>query len=188
MRRKRLLIDVDDVLAEFTNAALDALHRLTNRRRTRADFDVWDWMFTCLTEEERAPLIEELNQQGFCKTLQPIPGAIEGVKHLRTIVDIFPVTAHFPTPTWVHDRDEWLYRVFGFDRKQIVYTGSKFLVKGDAFLDDNPDHVVAWKREYPEGMPMLWHVPNTESAGLHEFRVRSWPEVIDRVERLVASP
>lgn len=181
-RRKRLLIDVDEVLVDFQTPAFEALERLCGRRLRPEDYEVWD-MFSLFSDAEKKAVFAEIEKPGFCRTLEPKAGAIEGVKALRDMVDVFAVTSHFSSPTWVHERDAQLTEVFGFKRKEIVHTSAKFLIAGEFFLDDNPSHVAAWSEEHPKGIAMLWHIPNTRKLGMDDIRVKTWEQVAARVRQ-----
>lgn len=181
--RKRLLIDVDEVLADFQTPTFAVIEKLFGRVLTPHDFEVWD-IFGLFSEEEKQAIFEELEKPGFCQGLQPTPGSIEAVRELRKIVDVYPVTSPFHSPTWVHERNTWLHEYHGFKKREIVHTGSKFLVTGDALLDDNPSHVTTWAEEHPFGLGMLWHIPNTRTLGLDDLRVHTWDEVLQRAESL----
>jgi 5'(3')-deoxyribonucleotidase len=179
--RKRMLVDVDEVLADFQTPMFEALYELYGRRASPDDCEVWD-CFTLMTPNEKKGVFAIIEKPGWCASLKPKEGAIEGIQRLREFVDIYAVTSHFPTSrTWVHERDAWLIEHFGFERPFIVHTSSKFIISGDAFLDDNPGHVKAWQAANPNGLAMLWHIPNTRKLGHHDLRVKTWGEVIDRV-------
>lgn len=180
MSRKRLLIDVDEVLVDFQSPALALLEKHCGRRLTPLDYKVWD-MFTVFTEEEKTVVFAEIGKPGFCRGLKPKEGALAAVMDLRTMVDVIAVTSHFPSPTWVHERDAQLIEDFGFKRREIVHTSAKYLCAGTYFLDDNPAHVTAWAEEHPSGIAMLWHIPNTRLLGLDDIRMKSWDEVMHRV-------
>ncbi len=178
--RKRLLVDVDEVLADFQTPMFDALFDLYGRRMKPEDCEVWD-CFSVMTPNEKRGVFSIIEHPGWCSSLRPKDGARTAIEALRKIVDVFAVTSPFPSRTWVHERDHWLKTHFDFSNKEIVHTSAKYLVKGDAFLDDNPAHVIEWKREHPEALAMLWHIPNTRLLGHDDLRVRSWNEVIAKV-------
>jgi 5'(3')-deoxyribonucleotidase len=186
-RRKRLLIDVDEVLVDFQTPTFDIIHRLLGRRLRPEDYEVWD-MFGLFTDEERTAIFTEIEQPGFCRALKPTPGARLAVEELRSLVDVFPVTSHFHSQTWVHERDASLKEHFGFTKREIVHTGAKFLVAGDYFLDDNPSHVEGWVAEHPDGCGMLWHIPNTRTLGFEDIRMHSWGGVIERIKTTLDRP
>jgi 5'(3')-deoxyribonucleotidase len=179
--KPRFLVDVDEVLVDFQTPAFAHLERLFGRKVTSDDYTVWD-MFALMSEDEKTAIFAEVAKPGYCRALEPKPGAVEAIKTLRRMVDVYAVTSHFPGPTWVHERDAQLKEDFGFSGKDIIHTSAKFLVRGDYFLDDNPTHVNAWAAEHPTGIAMLWHIPNTRRLGFDDLRVRTWDEVIARVE------
>lgn len=158
---------------------------VTGKTYKPEDFVVWD-CFTVLSAEEKKAVFVEISKPGFCRDLEPVEGAIDAVARLRKIVDVYPVTSPWPSATWIPERIQWLQDRFGFKRDQIVHTASKYLVSGEALLDDKPEHIVAWTEEHPNGLGMLWHIPNTRLLPHDEHRVRSWDEVIAKVEAMVS--
>ncbi len=181
MKRKRLLVDVDEVLGDFQTPVFDILHTLFNKRLTPWDYDSWD-IFETFSDNERAAVFAEMEKPGFCRNIQPTLGSIDAIKELRQHVDVYPVTSPFHSQAWVSERNEWLAEHFGFAKREVVHTGSKFLVSGDAILDDNPLHVKSWLEEHPNGLGMLWHIPNTRNLTQYDpMRVHSWSEVINKV-------
>jgi 5'(3')-deoxyribonucleotidase len=180
-QRKRLLIDVDEVLVDFQGPAFDLLEQHFGKKFGPEDCEVWD-MFTLFTPEEKAKVVEEIEKPGWCRALKVKEGAVEAVAELRKLVDVYAVTSHFTSPTWVHERDAQLMEDFGFQRREIVHTSAKFLVSGEYMLDDRPANLESWKAEHPEGIAMLWHIPNTRKLGMDDIRMKSWQEVIDRIK------
>ena len=181
MKRKRLLVDVDEVLADFQTPVLQLVLNLFGRKMTPYDFEDWD-LFGAFEPKERTRLFEEIRKPGFCLQFEPKEGAVEAVEELRKFADVIPVTRPFPGPTWAHDRTTWLEDKFGFKEPDIISTASKQYIRGDAFLDDNPKHVVEWMAEHPEGVGMLWHIPNTRKLTEYDpLRVRTWDEVVHKV-------
>jgi 5'(3')-deoxyribonucleotidase len=179
--KKRLLVDVDEVLADFQTPVLDIVHRLYGRKLTPYDFDSWD-LFAAFSKEERNEIFQHISVPGFCSTFLPKPGAVEAIAEIKKFADVTPVTRPFPSQTWVHDRMLWLYEHFGFREPEIVNTAAKHLVYGDAILDDNPQHVIEWQGTHPQGVGMLWHIPNTRNLTQYDhLRVRTWDEVVQKV-------
>lgn len=185
--RKRLLVDVDEVLADFQTPVLKLMTRILGRQIRADDFEVWD-CFSLLSEKERKRVFSKIEKPGWCASLAVKPGVGEALGELRELVDVYAVTSPFHSPTWVHERNAWLVDNLGFTRAQIVHTSAKYLCEGDAFLDDNPDHTKHWREEHPGGLCMLWHIPNTRKLGFDDIRVRSWDEVLARVRVMVEQP
>jgi 5'(3')-deoxyribonucleotidase len=182
MRRRTLASDVDEVLADFQTPALQIMEKVTGRAYRPEDFVVWD-IFSVLSEDEKREVFAEIERPGWCAALQPTEGAIEAVAELRTIVDVFPVTSPFHSPTWMYERTYWLGKHFGWKPGEVVHTGSKQVVLADGLLDDKPNHVVDWGNKHPGGLAMLKHIPNTRM--MHEMddrRVYTWAEVIEKAK------
>lgn len=184
MTRRRLLVDVDEVLADFQTPIFVIVEELFGKKLTPYDFETWD-MFSVFDPDERKAIFERVSQPGFCQQFVPKEGAVEAIAEIRTLVDVTPVTRPFPSQTWAHDRMLWLYDHFGFKEPEIIHTAAKHLVHGDALLDDNPQHVLDWQATHPNGVGMLWHLPNTRNLTEYDhFRVKTWSEVVEKVRAL----
>jgi 5'(3')-deoxyribonucleotidase len=175
-------IDVDEVLADFQGPVFEAAKRLFGKDVSPQSFDgtVWD-LFTIFTNEETKVLLAECEKPGWCAGLKPLPGAQHAVGELRKHVKLFAVTSHFHSMTWVYERDRWLMEHFNFAKSEIVHTAAKYLISADICLDDKPDHVLAWQAEHPDGLAMLWPIANVRNMPMDKWRVKDWPDVIDRV-------
>ncbi len=182
--KPRLLVDVDEVLADFQSPAFEVIARITGRSYKPEDFEVWD-IFTALNDEELQAVGEAIELPGFCSSLRPTPGAVEAIWEIREFADVYVVTSPQHNRHWVYERTEWLMEHFKFKKAQIIHTAAKYMVRGHAFLDDKPEHVQHWAHENPEGLAMLWHIPNTRAIGQGLLRVKSWSEVIEQVRALV---
>lgn len=178
-----MLVDVDEVLADFQTPAFEAIYQVTGKRYTADDFSVWN-IFEELTEEELKAIDALIEAEGFCLSLQPKPGAVMAIEKLRELADIYIVTSPNHTRHWVYERVEWLRIHFGVNKKHVLHAHAKFLVDGDVFLDDKPEHVHDWGKERPNKLAMLWHLENTRNLGQGLLRVFTWDEVIDRVQRI----
>lgn len=182
MKKPRFLIDVDDVLCDFKTPALGLMQSLFGHKVVLEDMEVWD-IFEELPLRHREELDAELSKPGYCTNLEPHPGTLEAISALRELTHVVIVTAPYMSPTWMHERVLWLESRFGFARRDIVITEGKFLVGGGFFLDDKPLNVSEWAEEHPQGEAMLWATPNTNKMSDYDpFRVRSWDEVIARVQ------
>jgi len=183
-KRKRLLVDVDEVLADFCTPVFDLAEKLFGQKLTVTDFDTWD-LFDRFSKAECKALFDAIEQPGYCAALTPTPGSQEAIQELRNYVDVYVVTSPFPSPTWVSERYLWLHEHFNFKPSQVIATSSKFVVVGDAFLDDRPENVVDWLEAHPQKTGMLWHTPNTKNLTEHDsLRVYSWEQVIQKVKAL----
>lgn len=180
MRRPRFLVDCDEVLADFQTPAFEVIKKVTGRSYTPEDFDTWD-IWDVVREDEAQAVSDGLEAPGFCASLKPTPGSIEAIREIREYADVYAVTSPQHNRHWVYERTEWLIQHFGFKKATIIHTAAKYLVRGEFFLDDKPEHVENWTRENPDKVAMLWHIPNTRNMGKGLLRVKTWAEVIERV-------
>jgi 5'(3')-deoxyribonucleotidase len=174
------LVDVDEVLCDFQNPALALIKKVTGRVYTPADFDTWD-IFSVLNVDEADDVFEQMEQPGFCASLPPADGAVEFIWEMREYANVYVVTSPQHNRHWVYERTEWLREHFNFQKKHIIHTAAKHMVRGDAFLDDKPDHVEHWSKTNPAGLAMLWHIPNTRNLGQGLLRMKTWAEVLEKM-------
>ena len=175
MSRPVVLVDVDDVLADFYAAALRVAGEILGRDVSTESRTTWDIIDALgFTTAQRAAFKQAVGRSAFCASLSPCPGAQVGVAHLREIADVYAVTAPFHSLYWVSERDWWLAEHFGFTRKQIVHTEAKYLVAGDVFVDDKVEHVQRWVGRR-NGAAVLWAQPyNADAFVGRAYRTGSW--------------
>lgn len=194
MSKPSILLDVDGVVADFISAFADVTFEVTERRFTAADVTEWD-ISKCfgLNPTTERMVYDRIKAPGFAyDRIQPYPGAIEGVRLLRELADVFFVTSpmrndphgHGANPlTWMHDREHWLHRHFDVDQHHVVHTSAKQLVRGDVFVDDKPEHVERWRAAHPDGRAFIWDRPySQQTSNRRARRVRGWDELIAQVK------
>lgn len=174
--KPRVLLDVDGVLADFLTPAVVILRRLTGKPYRPEDFHTWD-LFETVGSEWEKPFFRECNRPGFAASLDPYPGAREGVLALRAVSELYIVTspAHH-SATWTYERERWLEKHFDIPPNRVVHTSAKYLCRGDLFIDDRPLNVEKWAAEHPTGKAILWDAPYNRSA-THLSRVTDWLDV-----------
>lgn len=185
MKAKRVLVDVDQVLADFCSPAIEYV-----RERFGVDLELsklrhWD-MFLPLSEEQRRRFEDDFFGEGRCASLSVFPGVVEAIEALREHAEVVAVTSPPRNSRhWVHERTEWLVSRLGFDDNAIIHTKAKHMIVGNMLVDDSPMNVLKWQQCHPTGVGLMWALPNTEYlAGCEGFRVRTWDEVLGRVKAL----
>lgn len=169
-RKPRVGVDVDGVLADLLTPLFQHLNTLLGT--TYAPDHMKDWDIAELVPPERRD--EFWNTFGrevrVHDALQPLPGAVEGMKLLQEVADVYIVTAYLRSaPTWVHDRDRWLSEHFGVGDKKIVHTHAKYVFSGEMLIDDKPETVERWCREHPNGRGVLWDQPYNRAAATRQI-------------------
>jgi 5'(3')-deoxyribonucleotidase len=180
--RKRILLDVDDVLGDFTTPFLQILSHHTKRAWTIDDFSSWD-LFTAIPAEFRETVLGELEKPGWCRSIKPTEGSVEAVRELQSFCDVYVVTSPYHTETWVYERTLWLREHFQIDFPHTVFTAAKYVVVGDVLVDDKPLNIEKWLEHHPHGTGMLWDYPHTRSESVG-IRVANWQEVICGIRAL----
>jgi 5'(3')-deoxyribonucleotidase len=184
------LLDVDEVLADFSGPAARVMSSVLGRPWTIAEAptDEWD-MFSVLTEDQYRVVSAIIDAPGWCSEIKPLPGSREFVDRLRVMCRVFPVTApRLFAEQWTYERAMWLQKHFDFDPEDVVHTHAKYLVDGDFLLDDKPHFVEEWVARHPAGVGMLWSTPhNARLGGYEKIRVHSkevvYQQILDRIER-----
>lgn len=189
--RPTVLIDTDGVKADFLRCALRVVKEVTGKAFTPEDFKTWDIFDTIGKEHEKA-CYAEFDKPGFCAGFQPYPGAIEGVKALQNIADVYAITSPmYSSPHWMWERSQWLFEHFGIRFKNIYQCAEKYRVHGDFLIDDKLDHIVQWTRYWAKHKlfvtGLLWDQPYNrevpEDSGPPTWgRVRNWQQVYEGIE------
>lgn len=175
MATERILIDVDGVLADFTNPALQLLEKLTGEAPPADTTTEWDLLRNYPKEIQEA-FWAGCTTEGWCYSLPIYPGAKEGIHKLQQHLDVYFVTSPMHGPHWAYERTKWLMHHFGVKSHNVVHTNAKYLCVGDYFVDDKDSHVEIWQRSHL-GIAMLWDAPYNQSAA-HPMRVKSWDDVL----------
>ncbi len=175
----RVLCDVDGVLAQWKE--------VFRKHLADVDFHVdginWTSPNLPLTKAQRAYAWMKMSEWGVALDLEPFPGAIDGVKRIMEIADVYFVTAQVKqSPTWVYDRTGWLVKHFGEEQgNKIVSTHYKELCSGDVFIDDKEYHIRDWKKEHPEGLAVLWNHPHNQDQETVGIRCGDWDKLIKMI-------
>lgn len=176
--RPIVLLDVDDVCAQFVTAVVAACERTFGRQFERPR--TWDMRASMGISDADWHLIDaQISAPGFCRGLQEIPGAAAGIEALRSIVDVYCVTAPWPSPTWAFERAEWCRTVLGVDGNHLVQTRAKHLVRGSVLVDDKLETLVSWGAVSKTRQPVLFEATHNLDADWPGWRVCYWPELVE---------
>jgi hypothetical protein len=136
-----------------------------------------------------------VGEPGFHDRVLPYAGAIEGVAALSDIADIYIVTSplHGAT-TWTFEREGWLKKHFGIEKKRIIHTSAKHMFAGDWLIDDKPANVldyvsadpksrqgVLWSQPWNATAPTVYAEGEFCSKNVTYFRTRDWASVMRRM-------
>lgn len=169
-----LLVDCDDVLSDFATRFREYVKWAHGVDFTYAD--VQDYQYHTVPGFD--PSWWDLCKfPGFAGGMEPLPGAVEAVKKLRILAEVFCVTSPYhDSHWWMDERLRWLEERLGFDYQHVIFTHRKDMIRGDILLEDRWDNAATFP-----GKGVLfdrpWNQPPTYTKDLP--RVYSWDNVID---------
>ena len=164
MQTKKILIDVDGVIADFISYYLKEMNNKLNASFKYEDVMLWDFEEAlCLDKYERNISKQILTTPGLANSLEAFPDVVDTILLLDSIADVYFLTSPLKiSPTWVYDRSEWLCKIFGHELgSKVIHTKHKHLIPGDLFIDDNFENIVEWDK-HNNGLACLWTCPWNE--------------------------
>lgn len=183
MARKRIIVDMDEVLADVIPKFTALYERYFGRKLHPEDYagkKIYDL-------PGAAHIRNHLHDPGFFLDLPVMPHAREVMRWLARHYDVYVATATMEFPNSLPDKYVWLRREFPFiSWRRLVFCGSKEVLVGDYMIDDHVSNV-----ERFGGKALLY----TASHNLYEkrfTRVDDWLEVRaffeKELEREAAAP
>ena len=176
--KDRILVDVDGVLADFSQHVINKL-RL---RKEMTVEDVTQWDIFSLLEEKFSPYhkkmaLEMMDDMSFWKTLPVMDGAKEGVQSLLYMgYEVVFVTSPWDTCIgWNVARYKWLQEHFNCQPHQLVITHAKYLVHGLTLIDDREAHIEEWCSRHGAHSAMLFGAAYNQDA---PFLRWDWPKIV----------
>ena len=177
-----ILIDMDDTIESLLKAWVSGVNKKYGRNISCEDVTSWDVSsaFPGLTHEQvyAVPL-----EQGFWKTVEPIPGAAEAIQRFMDAGhEVFIVTAT-PYESVTEKMTEVLFRYFPFlTWKQLIITSRKQLIRGDVLIDDGVHNLEGG--DYVKILMTAPHNRNYDAEANDMIRVHTWPEIEDVIRRI----
>ena len=169
-KMKRLIVDMDDVIADATGQFINYYEIEFGVRIVRESLNHQD-------EGHGFPGHHDVVKQfpfreNFFRTMDPNAGSVEVLEELNKKYELFIVSAAMEFPQSLSEKLAWLKDHFSFlTWKQIVFCGSKTVVHGDYMIDD-----LAYNLEGFKGEPFIFSAPH--NLHIHQYnRLNNWKEV-----------
>lgn len=166
--RKKIAIDMDEVIADVYPKFLDYYERDFGERIEMKDF----WGKKIYDNPEAKHIRNYLWDKGFFADLPVMKDSQEVIQELQKDYDIFLVTAAMEFRNSFEDKYDWARKHFPFIHwKNIVFCGDKSIIRADYMIDDHVKNLLTF-----EGKGLLY----TSTHNIHEkrfTRVNNWQEV-----------
>jgi 5'-nucleotidase len=171
MEKPVLLLDMDEVVVDFTNAWIERFYHKTGISLNREDWKAWD-LKNILPENVFEEFVATLREPGFFRNLPPMKGAIEGIRELNDYYDIVFLTAS--SQYAYNDKFHWIEENLSFVKKpNLILTHRKDLVIGEYLVDDAPHNLI----HSPAKTKIVFDAP--WNRDLKTFtRVYNWEQLI----------
>lgn len=172
--KKRILVDMDGVLADVYPRFFELYQEETGLRKTEDEI-------IGLKEGEAFPeLFRWVNTPGFFRSIPVMADSQRVLKSLNKSYDIVVVSMATEFPVSLTDKQLWLTDHFPFiSWKQVVYCGNKSLIGADIMIDDHFKNLDNFT-----GETILFIQPhNMNSTDNRHKSVASWIEI----EKLILS-
>ena len=173
-RRKRIAIDMDEVLADTIDQFINVYH-------DRHGFDLRNALQNgkeireVLPVELRPSLKQYVNEPGFFRHIKVMDDSREVVRDLMGKYDVYIVSAAMEFKNSLIDKYEWLADHFPFiPWTHIIFCGHK-IVNVDVIIDDRTRNFVDFS-----GRKLLYSSPHNMLINDFE-RVNNWQEVAEKL-------
>jgi 5'(3')-deoxyribonucleotidase len=169
--RKRICIDMDEVIADAVAENLQRYNRQFGECLTRDDM-AGKWIWDVVSVDRHHALEEYLRSEDFFAVLGVMPESQRVIHALQQRYEVFIATAAMEVPSSFKAKYEWLGRHFPFiTPSHIVFCGDKGILNAEFLIDDNPRQL---RRFEGEGILYTSH-HNLNVEGFR--RVNDWLDV-----------
>lgn len=194
-------VDQDEVLCQWANRILEWYNQDMRGLRGSSWVDVtaenmasWD-MKTNLGPESEIYIRSYMRASQFYQQLEPVDGAIEGMRELMQHHDVVVTTA-IPkcAGTAYEGKKEWLRNnIPEFPLDNLIGVSRKNLVIGDVLIDDGLHNIIPFVAEnnrlrctrYGIVLDRPWNNKVDEKTlPPRVFRCHNWSEILDCIKRI----
>lgn len=165
---KRILVDMDGVLADVYTRFFELYEEETGRRKTKDEI-------IGLKEDEAFPgALRWVETPGFFRTLPLISDSQRVLKLLNDHYEIIVVSMATEFPSSLTDKQLWINEHFPFiSWRQVVFCGNKNLIRADIMIDDHFKNLDNF-----DGETIMFTQPhNLRSTDHHHKIMSSWAEI-----------
>ena len=168
---QRLLIDMDDVMADTSQKIINTVNDAFNCNYTK-EILIANPKTNEEYQEKLLTLRHKFWDKGFFRDIPLMLDAQEVIKNLYGKYEIFIVSAATEFPNSMSEKLEWLEDYFPYiGWSHTVFCGHKWMIRADYIIDDHEKNLINFT-----GTGLLFDAPHNKH--ITDFqRVNSWKEV-----------
>ena len=166
---KRILVDMDEVIADTTGGMIEWY-----QQNFKGAFDYEKMLegkslVKGFPEEHQADVRKQFFESGFFRHLPVMENSREVLEAMNKQYEIYIVSAATEFPNSLTEKYHWLMEHFPFfNWKQLVLCGDKKMIVADFMIDDHARHLHTFK-----GKPYLFSAPHNLNETAFE-RLDDW--------------
>lgn len=168
MKKYTLLIDQDDVLAEYIEGVTMAYNKKYNTNIQPEACTSWN-LYNVFGKE----VDTVMHECDLFRNLRPVDHAVEVFERLYNsgLFEMYIVTA--ANPNCVPAKYEWIRKHLPFfPEDRVMVCQRKYMIKGDFLLDDGMHNIEAFAKA--GGVPIIFDRPHNKDAGSEYYRIKDW--------------
>lgn len=160
MKKLRVVCDADGIAANFFQALFDQHHSATGEQVHISQIKSWD-----MSKHVKNPvkLMSIFRQPGFFRYLDPIPGALAGLKKIMNDGHDVLIATHACTPHAASEKIDWFSRYASFIPSNKIWIGAdKHELRGDVLIDDGAHNAEKQRQAVPDSLILTIAYPHNE--------------------------
>ena len=177
-----ILVDMDDTIEQLLRAWVRRVNEKYARQVTVDDVTDWNVAapYPGLTRDQ---VYDVISEKGFWKSVEPMPGAQDALKHFLDAGHTVYIVTATPYAHLQEKMDDVLFRYFPFlTWDQVIVTTRKQLIRGDVLIDDGIHNL-----EGGNYRKILFTAPHNryyDAAANGMIRVNSWEEAVRAIDHM----
>jgi 5'(3')-deoxyribonucleotidase len=171
----RIIVDMDEVIVDMMTKLL-SMYNLYYKSDITVD-DITQWQ---LPDD----MLKVFHHRGFFRYIPAIPGAIDGVRQLRSMGhDIIIASNHSDRGYIADDKIMWVQEHLPELAGNMMIGARKDILQGDAIIDDNPDYLINSPCRVKICMDRPWNRRSNYTRYQHDcfykyfYRVYNWQQI-----------
>lgn len=190
MKKLRIIVDLDSIVVDFMEGLWDSIEAEHGIRGTTDTVTDFYGLHKGLPDDFKGDTNSHFHRPGFFEGLQPLAGAIEGLKRLTAAGHEIVIASSHCTPHSAAEKILWCKEQLPFvDQKKIFIGHSKYMISGDVLIDDHIANAKAFREAQPNALILTIAYPyNKDDGDVYHQRVdghrdpgKAWEEIVELI-------